>query len=571
MTIAEESTAWPGVTRPTHLGGLGFGFKWNMGWMHDTLDYIARDPIYRQYHHHEMTFSLVYAYSENFVLPISPRRGRARQGLAAAARCPATGGSSWPTLRALLAFMWAHPGKQLLFMGGEFGQEPEWAEQPLAGLVAAGRPGPPRACSAWSRDLNRVYRDDPGAVVAGHRRRTASAGSTPTTPPTTCSRSCAAGDRRLGAGLRGQLRRRCRTRATGRAAAAGRWDEVLNTDAEPTAARGVGNLGARRRRRRAVARPAGLGHPAGAAARRALAAVHRRAGLGFDARHTGRLARCGSRTGAPRPGGTAPGGAATRGGHGEVRWRRLAVGHGGGRRARHRLRPAGPRPRYVHVGAGTRRRTRRSRSTTPTTARSTRWPATPSPTSSSSGPRRCRGVPRAVPAGVGFYSIDPDGSVAAPCTEDPSDIRGNAFYCPARDIVAWDRKILLRSCKERFGDFLVAMVLAHEWGHAIQKRTKLPSDRTIVVETQADCYAGRVHRLGAAGNARTSTSPGPTWTGRCPASCRSGDPLGAARRPTGRRTAAASTGSRRSRTGSSRACRSAPSSTTTGRSPRPAS
>jgi predicted metalloprotease len=90
----------------------------------------------------------------------------------------------------------------------------------------------------------------------------------------------------------------------------------------------------------------------------------------------------------------------------------------------------------------------------------------------------------------GFYSIDPDGSVAAPCTEDPSDIRGNAFYCPARDIVAWDRKVLLPRLQEQFGDFLVAMVLAHEWGHAIQKRTKLPSDHTIVVETQADCYAG---------------------------------------------------------------------------------
>lgn len=89
-----------------------------------------------------------------------------------------------------------------------------------------------------------------------------------------------------------------------------------------------------------------------------------------------------------------------------------------------------------------------------------------------------------------FYSIDPDGSVAAPCTDAPSDIRGNAFYCPAQDIVAWDRKILLPELQQRFGGYLVAMVLAHEWGHAIQKRTKLPSNRTIVVETQADCFAG---------------------------------------------------------------------------------
>jgi predicted metalloprotease len=100
-----------------------------------------------------------------------------------------------------------------------------------------------------------------------------------------------------------------------------------------------------------------------------------------------------------------------------------------------------------------------------------------------------------------FYSIDPDGSVAAPCTEDPSDIRGNAFYCPSRDIVAWDRKVLLPELQRRFGDFLVAMVLAHEWGHAIQKRTRLPSDHTIVIETQADCYAGAFTAWVLKGNA----------------------------------------------------------------------
>lgn len=90
----------------------------------------------------------------------------------------------------------------------------------------------------------------------------------------------------------------------------------------------------------------------------------------------------------------------------------------------------------------------------------------------------------------GFYSIDPDGSAAAPCTDDAADIRGNAFYCPDQDIVAWDRKVLFPELQQRFGDFLVAMVLAHEWGHAIQKRTKVPTNRTIVLETQADCYAG---------------------------------------------------------------------------------
>lgn len=88
------------------------------------------------------------------------------------------------------------------------------------------------------------------------------------------------------------------------------------------------------------------------------------------------------------------------------------------------------------------------------------------------------------------YSIDPDGSVAAPCTDDAADIRGNAFYCPSQDIIAWDRKVLFPELRKRFGNFLVAMVMAHEWGHAIQKRTKAPSSRTIVLETQADCYAG---------------------------------------------------------------------------------
>jgi predicted metalloprotease len=100
-----------------------------------------------------------------------------------------------------------------------------------------------------------------------------------------------------------------------------------------------------------------------------------------------------------------------------------------------------------------------------------------------------------------FYSIDPDGSRAAPCTDSAADIRGNAFYCPARDIVAWDRKGLFPELQKRFGDFLVAMVLAHEWGHAIQKRTRMPSARTIVVETQADCYAGAWSKYALMGGA----------------------------------------------------------------------
>jgi 1,4-alpha-glucan branching enzyme len=153
--IAEESTAWPGVTRPVHLGGLGFGLKWNMGWMHDTLSYLSRDPIHRSYHHDEMTFSMIYAYSEHYVLPLS--HDEVVHGKGSLLRKMA--GDEWRQfagLRALLAFMWAHPGKQLLFMGSEFGQGDEWSEE--AGLEWYVLEYPRHAgVQQLVKDLNRTY------------------------------------------------------------------------------------------------------------------------------------------------------------------------------------------------------------------------------------------------------------------------------------------------------------------------------------------------------------------------------------------------------------------------------
>jgi 1,4-alpha-glucan branching enzyme len=158
-TIAEESTAFPAVSRPTYLGGLGFGYKWNMGWMHDTLEHFSRDPLYRPYHTEEITFGLVYAFSENFVLPLSHDEVVYGKG-SLLTRMPGEGRTEFANLRLLLALMYAHPGKKLLFMGAEFGARKEWNHDgELAWDEAAAEAH--RGVTALIDDLNRTYRGVP--------------------------------------------------------------------------------------------------------------------------------------------------------------------------------------------------------------------------------------------------------------------------------------------------------------------------------------------------------------------------------------------------------------------------
>ncbi len=159
VTIAEESTAFPAVSRPTYLGGLGFTFKWNMGWMHDTLDYIALDPIYRKYHHQKLTFGLMYAFSENFILPISHDEV-VHLKKAMLDKMPGDLWQKLANLRLYYGFMWTHPGKKLLFMGQDFGQWREWSEERSLDWHLAEQE-PHRKLLRWLADLNRLYMAEP--------------------------------------------------------------------------------------------------------------------------------------------------------------------------------------------------------------------------------------------------------------------------------------------------------------------------------------------------------------------------------------------------------------------------
>ncbi|MGE5273135.1 MAG: 1,4-alpha-glucan branching protein GlgB [Verrucomicrobiota bacterium] len=159
LMIAEESTAWPGVSRPVDHGGLGFGLKWNMGWMHDTLVYFAHEPVHRRYHHGQLTFSMVYAFSENFVLPLSHDEVVHGKG-SLLAKMPGDPWQKRANLRALYGYMWAHPGKKLLFMGGELGQVREWRSDDSIDWHLLEQPEH-AGIQELVRDLNFRYRDEP--------------------------------------------------------------------------------------------------------------------------------------------------------------------------------------------------------------------------------------------------------------------------------------------------------------------------------------------------------------------------------------------------------------------------
>ncbi|MDX6666503.1 MAG: 1,4-alpha-glucan branching enzyme, partial [Solirubrobacteraceae bacterium] len=241
ISAAEESTAWPGVSRPTYLGGLGFGFKWNMGWMHDTLAYFQQDPVYRRYHHHQLTFSLMYAFSENFILPLSHDEVVHGKG-SLLQKMPGDPWQKLANLRALYGYMWAHPGKKLLFMGQEFAQEQEWSEERSLDWHLLEDPQH-AGIQSLVRDLNHAYRDEPALW-----QRDSDAEGFFWIEPNDADQSVLA-FARLGDDGERVLVCVCNLTPVPRAGyrlglpRSGHWAEVLNTDSEVYGGANVGNLG----------------------------------------------------------------------------------------------------------------------------------------------------------------------------------------------------------------------------------------------------------------------------------------------------------------------------------------
>ena len=240
VTIAEESTAWPMVSRPTSMGGLGFGMKWNMGWMHDTLRFMQEDPVHRGHHLGKLTFSLVYAFNENFVLPLSHDEVVHGKG-SLLSRMPGDEWQQFANLRALYGLMWSHPGKKLLFMGGDFGQRREWTHEGQLEWPSIEHPGH-GGMQRLVRQLNHVYREMPALYevdfspegfewVEGHDSRH--------TVIAFIRRSHRGDPLLVVCNLTPVPRENYRVGVP----AGGRWQELLNTDAGDFGGSGWGNLG----------------------------------------------------------------------------------------------------------------------------------------------------------------------------------------------------------------------------------------------------------------------------------------------------------------------------------------
>jgi 1,4-alpha-glucan branching enzyme len=239
--MAEESTAWPLVSRPTYLGGLGFGFKWNMGWMHDMLAYMSQDPVHRSYHHHKITFSLLYAFTENFVLPFSHDEVVHGKG-SMIGKMPGDEWQRFANLRLLYGYMFGHPGKKLLFMGDEFGQWREWNHDRSLDWHLL-EEAPHRGLQRWVRDLNTFYRGTPALFEVDF-----DGAGFDWVDCTDAARSIVSFVRRA-RNRRDQVLFACNFTPVPRpnyrlgVPHSGRWEEVLNSDAEMYGGSGQGNLG----------------------------------------------------------------------------------------------------------------------------------------------------------------------------------------------------------------------------------------------------------------------------------------------------------------------------------------